>query len=380
MRYTVEMSTIYDTAIIGAGICGCSVAHFLTQNGEKVALIDKAGIAAGGSGAAGAFISPKFTKSGPLKALMEEAYLYALSFYAEICPELIRIAPLIHFAKYSDENEKVAAFKASTALPLLPGLPDAPLRPEALAFEHTVLKESGLISAKAACSRLAKNATLVKEDINIIKYESGLWRVGSMQARKIVLATGAYRPVVAMPHIVLRPVWGHRIDIRTKTPLLCHLHQYVSIAATDDKGCSAIGATHDVHYHPETSKTPYDIEAGRAELLEKASRTVTLDAVEITADYTGLRSGSNDYFPIVGAVADAEASLLRCPELKKGVKTSASDLAMYPNLYMINGTGGYGFVLGPYLGKLLSNAMLGTTPMPETLEPTRFLYRWAKKK
>jgi tRNA 5-methylaminomethyl-2-thiouridine biosynthesis bifunctional protein len=53
---------IYDTAIIGAGINGCSCAYFLSQAQQNVILIDQDGIAAGGSGAAGAVFSPLITK------------------------------------------------------------------------------------------------------------------------------------------------------------------------------------------------------------------------------------------------------------------------------------------------------------------------------
>ncbi|WP_345971747.1 NAD(P)/FAD-dependent oxidoreductase [Sulfurimonas diazotrophicus] len=369
----------YDTAIIGAGINGCATAYFLTQGGEKVALIDREGIAAGGSGAAGAFVSPKFSKGGPLKALMEESYLFSIDFYERRFPELIRIAPLIHFAKYEDENEKVRAFRETTALPMLSVMPEAPLTKETEAFEHVVLARSGLVNAQAVCTRLAEGSDFILDDINIIKYESGLWTVGAIRAKRVVLATGAYRPVVAMPHIALRAVWGHRVDIRTTTPLPCHLHQYVSIAATGTNGEGAIGATHDVHYDPQTATEPYDVEQGRAELLEKASRTVSLEHIEVVKDYTGLRSGSNDYYPLVGRVADAEASLCAAPGLAKGAKSDAASLVYHPELYMINGTGGYGFVMGPLLARTLAQALLEGKPLPEALDPTRFLYRWAKR-
>jgi len=373
------MRLIYDTAIVGAGICGCATAYFLTQGGEKVALFDREGIAAGGSGAAGAFVSPKFSKSGPLKALMEESYLFSLDFYQRRFPDLIRIAPLIHFAKYDDENEKVRAFRETTSLPMLSAMPAAPLMPETEAFEHAVLVQSGLVSAQAVCERLAADADFRNQAIDIIEYDGKFWSVGGIKAKKVVLATGAYKSVVAMPYVSLRAVWGHRIDIRTSTKLPCHLHQYVSIAATDENGCGAIGATHDVHYHPDTASVPYDFEKGRAELLAKAAKTVALEDVEVLKDYTGLRSGSNDYYPLVGPVADAEASLRAHPELRKGVKISADALVYYPDLYMVNGTGGYGFVMGPLLGRYLASYLLEGTPVPAALEPARFFYRWVKR-
>lgn len=370
----------YDTAIIGAGICGCATAHFLSQGGEKVALIDREGIAAGGSGAAGAFISPKFTKGGPLKELIEEGYRFSLDFYQKHVPNLIRVAPLVHFAKFDDENEKVRAFKASTSLPMMEEIPDVPLREATGEFEHVVLAQSGLVDAKAVCERLAAGADFYKKDIDIIKYHDGYWEFGPFRAKKVVLATGAYHPVVAMPHITLRAVWGHRVDIRTTTALPCHLHQYVSIAATDEEGRGAIGATHDVHYHPQRASKPYDYEKGRTELLEKARRTVRLEKVEVLADYTGLRSGSNDYYPLAGAVADAKASMQHHPQLCQGIHVPPEALAYFPQLYMINGTGGYGFVLAPLLARYLARHLLDGTAIPEGLDPTRFLYRWAKRK
>ena len=373
------MLLTYDTAIIGAGINGCAAAYFLTEGGRKVALFDREGIAAGGSGAAGAFISPKFTKSGPLKALMEESYLFSLGFYQKHFPDLIRTAPLIHFAKFEDENEKVRAFRETTALPMLPEMPDAPLTKETEAFEHVVLAQSGLVNAQEVCKQLAEKADFFRHEVNIIEYDNGLWRIGKITAKRVVLATGAYRPVVRMPHIALRAVWGHRVDIRTTTPLRCHLHQYVSIAATDSEGRGAIGATHDIHYNPLVSNALYAVEKGRRELLEKAARTVTLENVEVLRDYTGLRSGSNDYYPLLGRVADAEGSLAALPELAKGVKVQKDALAYYPELYMINGTGGYGFVMGPLLARRLAAYLLEGEALPDALDPTRFLYRWAKR-
>ena len=58
---------MYDIAVIGAGINGCSVAYELVKENKSVILFDKSGIASGGSGAAGAFISPKFSKQANSK-------------------------------------------------------------------------------------------------------------------------------------------------------------------------------------------------------------------------------------------------------------------------------------------------------------------------
>jgi len=72
---------LYDLAIVGAGINGASVAHEFAQAGKKVIIFDMDGIASGGSGAAGAFIAPKFSKSGELKELLHDAFVYSMDFY-----------------------------------------------------------------------------------------------------------------------------------------------------------------------------------------------------------------------------------------------------------------------------------------------------------
>jgi len=46
---------------------------------------------------------------------------------------------------------------------------------------------------------------------------------------------------------------------------------------------------------------------------------------------------------------------------------------------MINGSGGYGFVLAPYLAKMLRDEILSGTKINEKLAPARFFARWAKK-
>ncbi|HFS82645.1 MAG TPA: FAD-dependent oxidoreductase, partial [Epsilonproteobacteria bacterium] len=56
------MTKTYDAIVIGAGIAGASAAYFLREKGDRVLVLDKQGIARGGSGAAGAFVSPKIGK------------------------------------------------------------------------------------------------------------------------------------------------------------------------------------------------------------------------------------------------------------------------------------------------------------------------------
>ena len=372
---------MFDTAIIGAGINGCSAAWFLTRSGQKVALIDQKGIASGGSGAAGAFISPKFSKGGPLKTLMDDAFDFSLAFYNTHFPEYISNVPLLHIARFENENQKVAAFKKQTHLATseVPEAVSAMLSEYAKSFESVYLLNDGIVDAQKMCEALASEAELFIEKIESIVYENDAWHIGeNIVAKEVIVATGAYSGVLHEPYINLRPVWGQRIDIETSTKLDFTMHHQLSISPSKDDGTLALGATHDVHYHPEANE-PYDLEPGRAELVKKALDSLKLEDIRVIKDYTGLRSGSNDYLPLLGRVVKAEASLENEPKLLKGAKMDSSRLVYYPHLYMMNGVGGYGFVQGPFLAEQLSRHMLNGDTLDPQLEPERFFKRWVKR-
>jgi len=110
---------MYDIAVIGAGINGCSVVYEMTQAGKSVLLVDKEGIASGGSGAAGAFISPKFSKAGELKEILHRAFLYSMEYYAHHFPQHFTQAQLLHVAKDEKDDTLLRVYKEKTSLSLL---------------------------------------------------------------------------------------------------------------------------------------------------------------------------------------------------------------------------------------------------------------------
>ncbi len=361
---------MYDVAIIGAGINGSSIAHELALANKRVILFDEGGVAHGGSGAAGAFISPKFSKSGELKDILHEAFVYSMKFYEDNFAKLFTKSALLHIAKDEKDAEVLQAYKESTILELL----DLEAK-----GEESISINAGIVNAKSMCEALAKSAKLIQEKVESLEYGDGVWVVNeTYTAKEVVLATGAYTPLIKEPYIQLRGVWGHRIDVKTTTQNPHSIHQFVSISPSKE-GTLAIGATHNVHYHPQTTTEPYDIESGREELLEKASRSIELENVEVIKDYTGLRSGSFDYMPMVGSLVLSSETLTNKEINFKVKKADFKEYTYYPNLYMINGSGGYGFVLAPYLAKILSEHMLSAKEISPRLSPARFFARWAKK-
>jgi tRNA 5-methylaminomethyl-2-thiouridine biosynthesis bifunctional protein len=371
---------VYDVVIIGAGINGSSVAFEMIRAKKKVLVLDMDGVAGGGSGAAGAFISPKFSKAGELKELIGDAFVYSMEFYEQNFSKFLTKAQLLHIAQDSNSGEILQHYKKNTHLDLksLPSKVLDTLKPHAKSMQHISL-DAGVVDAKATCQEMIKGAVFKKERVESLEYDDGLWVINeTYSAKDVVLATGAYEQIIKEPYLKLRGVWGHRIDIKTTTKNLYSIHQEVSISPSKD-GVLAIGATHNVHYHPQTSTKPYDVEEGRAELLQKASKTLNLENVEVIKDYMGLRSGSFDYIPIVGSLVLSSETMASKNIRFKTKKPLFDEYVYYPNLYMINGNGGYGFVLAPYLAKMLKDKILSDKKISDRLSPARFFARWAKK-
>ena len=361
---------MYDIAIVGAGINGCAVAYEFIQAGKSVIIFDKTAIAGGGSGAAGAFISPKFSKAGELKELIHEAFVYSTAFYEKNFPNLYNKTRLIHIAKDQKDAEVLKEYKKNTTLKLYYN-DDFD--------QESISIDSGIVDAKAMCEALYDGAKFKQEKITSLIFEDAYWVLNDTYAAKnVVLATGAYKSLLDEPYIKLRGIWGHRIDIKTSTKNDNSIHQFVSISPSND-GVMAIGATHNVHYHPQTSKEPYDLSEGRVELLEKATRTLDLTDVEIIKDYVGLRSGSFDYLPLLGGIVNSKETLAGGEKSIRVKKPDFKSFTYYPNLYMINGNGGYGFVLAPYLAKKLSEYILKDKKIEDIISPARFFARWVKR-
>ncbi len=339
----------YDVIIAGAGINGCTCAYFLHQAGLKVALVDKNGIASGGSGAAGAFISPKFNKQGPLKELLDLAYEEAILFYTTVLAAHTLIKPLLHISQ--DDSE-----------------------------DPIYLERSAIVDARSACETLAEGIDFYIFDVQSPTYYDNQWHCGDIRSKHLVLTIGAYPKILPIEYVGLRGIWGHRIDITTSSDVPHIFHEYVSISPTLKEGVIAIGATHDVHYSPFEPNSVYDVQAGRVELIKKAKKTLELNNINIVKDCMGLRSGSNDYMPMLGSLVDADATLALHPHLQHGKAVDPKEFVYYPNLTMVNGSGGYGFVLAPYLGKRLKECLVDGIVMDDTLSPSRYFPRWAKRK
>ncbi len=368
-----------DVAVVGAGINGALCAYRLHKAGYDVCVFDSRGAAGGGSGAAGAFLSPKFLKSGEIKTLVNTALNEAFDFYGEEFPSFFERHPLLHIARDERDARNIRICKEEDDFKLCDS--PAPFTPEA---EHAFICNSAIVDAAGLIRSVTQQVAFKDEEIlTLSKQEQGWLLNGRYAFRRVILATGAYGELSKEPYLqgVIRGIWGHRIDVTCTFENPVSIHRFVSLSPSHE-GVLSIGATHDVSYDPG-SGVAYDVEAGRAELLQKARLSIgrELEGVTVVRDYTGLRSGSSDYLPLVGELVDAQTTLSTVPMKSLSRKKPDYERFLYhEGLYMINGSAGYGFVLAPFLSRVLCEHIVRGAAVPKALQPARFFSRYVRRK
>ena len=366
------MSKYYDTIIIGAGIVGACVAHTLNQHNQKVLVLDRKGIAKGGSGSAGAFVSPKIGKASLLHSLTNEAFSYAKDFYAKYTPEYFFQTGVLRLAKDETDSQKFNIYEqanqnkyekySSNKLQSL-GV--------ASSFSNFYFPQAGICESVEVCETLLKNIDVVIYELKALRKKEGLWEIGNFKAKNIVLATGYQDDLINISYMGIHGVWGTRGDFKTSLDFPISLHQSLSIGA-NQKGIIKLGATHQREIKsPTICKDDQSIK-----LKEEASKLVDVSDFVLKASFCGMRSSSKDSFPLVGRVIDVASMLKNYPLLKKGQK---KPLEYIENLYICNGVGGRGFVFAPLLAKTLADLIVENKEVDKRVNPDRLFFKWCRK-
>lgn len=362
---------LYDTIVVGAGIAGCSVAYFLKQKNQKVLLVDKNGIASGGSGAAGAFLSPKIGVSSPLKDLTDDAFAFTIDFYKKNFPQHYHQTGVIRVPK--DELDASKTIKYSK----FHNARYQELTPSQISqygfdvrYNSTLFFDGGACDAKEICLELTKDIDLVYFDVKDIKKADNVWMVGDNRAKNIILSTGFENDLFDMRYMGIKGTWGNRADFSSQLKLDVSLHESLSISANMG-GVIKLGATHELEVN---DVRPCD-DSKSYELLEKASNMIDTSDFKLIKTYCGMRSGSRDFAPVVGKVIDAKR-MFEYPYILDGRKYP---ILYHENIFIFNGLGARGFVLAPYLGNELAEFIVDEKPIDSRANPDRLFYNWVRK-
>jgi tRNA 5-methylaminomethyl-2-thiouridine biosynthesis bifunctional protein len=379
----------YDYIIVGAGIAGCSTAYFLSQDSDNILIIDKnSDIAMGASGAAGAFLSPLLGKDNPFKTLIKEALNYSISFYKENFVDCIINKGVLRIPKSENDRKKFQNYDHD--------------------FEYQI-KDDGyffpigtLVDSSKLCKALANNSEkLFNYNVEKIEYKDSLWIINNeIKTKNLILTTGANAAFLPS-YIQIRPVWGQRIVCKSAKELLHNYHKECSISLSLPNNIDydknkpfllSIGATHHrmvLKKNCDTSnvfpnfsicnKCPTGCLEDTQKLLSLANDIIKLDDLEVLEAYGGARASSYDYFPIVGDIIDDEKTLKEFPYLKHGTRVKEDRFTKKDNLFILNGVGGRGFVLSPYIANILVEYIISQKTINEEIRSDRLFKRWVRK-
>ncbi len=365
----------YDIIVVGAGIAGCSVAYFLNKRGLNVLVVDRAGVAvAGGSSAAGAFVSPKIGKGSSLQKLTNEAFEFAKDFYKEFFPKHFKQTGVVRMPKDDEDAQKFFEY-AKYNSSVYQWLEENRLKEIGIKESNRSLffTEAGICDAPNMCKALLTGIEYVQYDVKSLSYEDKIWSIGEYKSKKLILATGYENRFFDMRYMGVKGTWGTRGDYETKLSLDVSMHKKISISANIE-GIVKVGATHAKEAHACLNCGADPLK----ELFTKASDMVDTSDFKAKGIFCGMRSGSKDYFPLVGSVIDVPLMLKEYPKLVRGERLKENPKKI-DNLYVINGLGGRGFVFAPLMGKMLAENIVEEKAIDSRVNPDRLFLKWCRK-
>jgi tRNA 5-methylaminomethyl-2-thiouridine biosynthesis bifunctional protein len=233
--------------------------------------------------------------------------------------------------------------------------------------------EAGVCDAPKMCQAIIENIPYEQYEVESLNYDDGLWLVGEHRSKKLILATGYENKFVDMRYMGVKGTWGTRGDYETSVNLDVSMHQQISVSANID-GIVKIGATHEkgvdicIRCNGEPLK----------EIFKTASTMVDTSDFKLKETFCGMRSGSKDYFPLVGSVIDVSTMLEENPKLPRGMRLKEAPKKM-ENLYVCNGLGGRGFVFAPLMGKMLAESIVDGKEVDKRVNPDRLFLKWCRK-
>ncbi len=380
----------YDYVVVGSGIAGSCVAHFLKD--EKVLLIDRFDdVAQFASGAAGAFLSPLLGKPNKFKELVSTSLKFAIDFYKNIDKDLIVQKGVLRVPKDDDDMKKFDVYKEHLDF-------ECDIREDGFFFEI-----GAQVFSYEMCKKITEEIeTKFNYDVEHIKYIDGFWILNDeIKTKNLILTTGSDISLIEEDYFNIRAVWGQRIDISTTSCIGFNYHKECSISTSYNKLSNnlykaSIGATHhrfdsSLEHNSNLYKNPNkeNIEAigytqelyksDTSELLEKANDIRELKDVKILKTYFAPRASSVDYFPLVGPLINSKETLNMFPYLKNGTNVKSDRFIKYDNLFVLNGVGGRGFVLSPYLAKKLVDFIKENRELPDEIKVDRVFKKWVRR-
>jgi len=374
----MDKKDIYDDVVVGAGIAGCCGAFSLKQKGRRVLLVDRSGVpASGGSGAAGAFVSPKIGKGSTLQELTNEAYEYAKDFYTQNFPRHFYQTGIIRIPKDEDDAKKFGVYEEFNHSKYR-WVDRDELHSKGITqeFDSFLFEEAGVCDAPAMCREIFESVEFRQFGVDRVSFDGECWSIigsdnSKIYAHNVILSTGYENELFDMRYMGVRGTWGSRGDYYSNLDFKVSIHKKISISANID-GIIKLGATHNKSKNPCRVCDGYPLKM----LEDEAKSMIDSSDLVLKETFCGMRAGSKDYFPLVGRVIDSEYMLREYPKITRGLKVEPVYLN---NIYILNGLGGRGFVFAPLMSKWLSELIVDAKEIDERVSPDRLFLKWCRK-
>lgn len=344
-----------DCLIIGGGIVGLSIAYELSRGGAKVRVIDR-GAPGAESSWAGAGILPPASLHEDVPA---KSRLTALSnqvhdrWHAELLAEtgidngLRRTGGLYFYPDEAARDDSLSAHRAvdvraeAIAPGELPALEPA-LRPPANRFALLLPDEAQIRNPRhvkallAACARRGVGVSagigadrILLEGERIAAVETVC---GTIRAAQFVIASGAWSHAVAtglpwQPRV--KPVRGQIALVATDAPLLSRVvNEDIRYIVPRGDGRALVGSTEE---NAGFDKRPT---AGAIHDLLAFGRSLVpaLAGARLERTWAGLRPGTPDGFPYLGALPGCTNGFIAAGHFRSGLQLSAGTAVVMAQL------------------------------------------------
>jgi tRNA 5-methylaminomethyl-2-thiouridine biosynthesis bifunctional protein len=388
--------------IIGAGVAGACTARSLADRGWDITVLEKNTIASGASGNPAAIVSiiPCST-SDILTHFPQQASLHTLRVLQKLFPEentIWHACGLVELPATS--HQKTFSGQQQNELPdnlwrKIDGATVSTISGATITTPAVFQPQSGWLDAQQWC-RFLLNHPLIKTqentDVLSLLWDGLSWQIktstGLISTPVIILANG-FDALSLLPDcpLPLRVVRGQVSRIKP-SPLSSPLKTIVAsncyLSPPDNAGLHCLGAT----FTPDDLST--EICAKDHEDLRLQLKKILPDIADSFADCgnwkgrSSIRCQSEDYLPLVGAIATKSFVTQHYAGLRHGKLHDYPPLQPLPNLYVNIAHGSHGFSHALLAAEILVSEMLQepspcAQKMRENLHPIRFLIRQLKR-
>ncbi|MEM1316417.1 MAG: FAD-dependent oxidoreductase [Pseudomonadota bacterium] len=366
------MSAPLDLAVVGGGILGCAAALRCAQGGMRVAVLEQGDLGQGASG----------VNAGTLSLQIKRVKL--MPYAIEGHREWERMGEAVGFRRTGGytlafTEREAELLQERMTLKREAGAPIEFISPNALAAAEPGLNRQVVAASFCAEDGFA-NASLTgrfyrralreagvqayeNARVSDITREGGVWRLetwgGVVTARRLLLACGGWlREAAAMIGLDL-PVRAriNTVSVTERGPRLVSsvIGHATGLLTLKQKanGTLLIGGGWQGRGAPEgASRGEVDAATVVPNLRLAAHAVPGLAALRVTRSWTGYEANVPDFYPVAGAAPGLEdAWILGC----------------------VRG----GYTIGPYMGRLLGEAILGREPEKPLFDPGRDFEREA---